>query len=267
MEKDIIVFTESKKLLDILKNLKEREGEKIDYSFLFAGSRKELVESIVKNNAAVALIMEESTVKSDKTGFLSSLKRSFPLLKIYEIQPKDLQQSSIQFIISEIDKNIRFDRRESHRFSWPITSGVIFDFEEKFREKPINLSKDSNLQEIQLPPEVEWKSYRMADLSAGGAYLYSNEPPPARGTKGLIKIRFQDASLMARFEVLDARYASSTLSPGFSIRFLNLSEKTSNLIQRIINDSLVKSILEPWKEPEIPTIGEESLGIDGFSID
>jgi hypothetical protein len=36
------------------------------------------------------------------------------------------------------------------------------------------------------------------------------------------------------------------------------------LIERIVQDALVQTLLEPDSEPQIPTLGEEDLSIPGF---
>jgi hypothetical protein len=48
------------------------------------------------------------------------------------------------------------------------------------------------------------------------------------------------------------------------VRFTELSEDSMLLIDRIIQDALVQTLMEPEGEPEVPTLGEEDLSIPGF---
>jgi hypothetical protein len=43
-----------------------------------------------------------------------------------------------------------------------------------------------------------------------------------------------------------------------------LSDDSMNLINRIIQDALLQTLLQPESEPAIPTLGEEDLSISGF---
>ena len=50
------------------------------------------------------------------------------------------------------------------------------------------------------------------------------------------------------------------------VRFIQLNEDSMGLIDRIINDALVQTLLEPDSEPEIPTLEEDDLSIPGFEL-
>jgi hypothetical protein len=70
--------------------------------------------------------------------------------------------------------------------------------------------------------------------------------------------------MVTKCEVLDRRPPSLRLPAGFAVRFTQLSEESMQLIDRIIQDALVQTLMEPEGEPEVPTLGEEALSIPGF---
>ena len=89
-----------------------------------------------------------------------------------------------------------------------------------------------------------------------------NDLPVGRG--GILRISFQNSRLVTRCEVLDPRQASSKLPSGFAVRFSTLSDDSAKLIDRIVQDALLQTLLQPENEPAIPTLGEEDLSISGF---
>jgi hypothetical protein len=101
-------------------------------------------------------------------------------------------------------------------------------------------------------------------LSADGAFLESPTDAPARSSAGILRISFQNSRMMTKCEVLDRRAPSLRLPAGFAVRFTELGEDSMHLINRIIQDALMQTLLEPDSEPEIPSLGDEDLSIPGF---
>ena len=75
---------------------------------------------------------------------------------------------------------------------------------------------------------------------------------------------FQNFSLQTGYEVLDTRRASSNLPDGFGVRFTDLSDEARSRLERIVRDALVRALLEPESEPQLPSLGDDELLPVGF---
>ena len=67
-------------------------------------------------------------------------------------------------------------------------------------------------------------------------------------------------------EILDPRMASSNLPYGFGVEFTKFSKPSRKIINNIIDDALVKVLIDPDSEPDIPSIGNDDLHIDNFEL-
>ena len=55
---------------------------------------------------------------------------------------------------------------------------------------------------------------------------------------------------------------SSNYPFGFSIRFTTISEEGKIVLNRLINDAVIKILMEPESEPEIPSLEGDELAPD-----
>jgi hypothetical protein len=101
-------------------------------------------------------------------------------------------------------------------------------------------------------------------LSSSGAFLHCEGPCPPSGSRGRLRVRFQNFSMETACEVLDTRRASSRLPDGFGVRFTDLGAEGQSLLDRIVRDALIQAILEPESAPALPSLGEEELLPGGF---
>jgi hypothetical protein len=229
-----------------------------NYDILRVTSNTELARAIVERSRVIALIIEKARIEETFRRLLSSIKKSFPILRICVITDsptgqdatdqaiidcsiptdRELLVAELKSFLSSIDVT---DRRDHTRFDWPLQG---------------SLSTDGK----------SWQTYNLWALSADGAFLESPTDAPTRGSRATLKVSFQNSRLVTECEVLDRRPPSFRLPTGFALRFTRLSEDSMGLIDRIIQDTLVQTLLEPDSKPEIPTLGEEDLSIPGFEL-
>jgi hypothetical protein len=229
-----------------------------DYEILRVASTTELARAIVERIRIVALIVEKVQIDESFQRLLSSIKKSFPILRICVIGDSQAEQDSsvpaaidcsvatdreglvenLKTFLANIDVT---DRRDRPRFDWPLQG---------------HLSGDGK----------SWQTHNLWALSADGAFLESPTDAPSRGSKATLKVSFQNSRMVTECEVLDRRPPSLRLPAGFAVRFVQLNEDSIELIDRIIQDALVQTLLEPDSEPEVPTLGEDDLSIPGFEL-
>jgi hypothetical protein len=252
MEKDmerIVVYTETLEVETIIPALG-------DFEILRAASTTEVARAIVERSHVVALIVEKTRSDESFQLLLISIKKSFPLLRICLITDPQTEGDSTdqaavdcrivsksERIIEELNSfvsNIDVTERRDHpRFDWPLQGSLSLE-------------------------EENWQTYNIWALSADGAFLESQGTTPQQDATGMLRISFQNSRLVTHCKVLDRRPPSTRLPGGFAVRFTLLSADSMRLIDRIIQDALVQTLLEPDVEAEIPTLGEEDLSIPGF---
>ena len=229
-----------------------------DYEILRVASTTELARSIVERSRIVALIIEKAQIDESFQRLLSSIKKSFPILQICVIADSAAGQDSsapspidcsistdrerlvgeLKIFLAKINVT---DRRDRSRFDWPLQG---------------HLSTDGK----------NWQTHNLWALSADGAFLESPTDAPGKGSKAALKVSFQNSRLATECEVLDRRPPSLRLPAGFAVRFIRLKEDSIGLIDRIIHDALVQTLLQPEAEPQIPALGEDDLSIPGFEL-
>jgi hypothetical protein len=81
-----------------------------------------------------------------------------------------------------------------------------------------------------------------------------------------LALSFQNWRLATACEVLDPRRASSRLPAGFAVRFLALPQASRQILERLVQDALLATLLqtEPGQDAA-PSLGEEELSIGGFA--
>ncbi len=224
------------------------------YQVHLARGTRELVETLV-SEPAVAAIVEKLRPDRRFIELLSSLSRSFPALRVAVIhaggpplpegyvtlQPGDRAEDTVEQVRGFLASVERRERRRHRRFDWPLRGELSLDGQ-------------------------RWRSYNLRTLGSGGAFLESGEALPRAGSKGWLRVLFQDFRMLTGCEVLDPRRASSNLPAGFGVRFTDLTPAATSFIDSIVQDALVQSLLDPDSEPAIPSIGEEELLTGTFEL-
>ncbi|UCF97356.1 MAG: PilZ domain-containing protein [Spirochaetaceae bacterium] len=247
--KRVVIYTETLETGAIIPAL-------ADYEILRAASTREVARTIVERSGVIALIIEKKQIDEPFLRLLSSIKKSFPILRICLIGdpaagkesagslPPDCRfvpagdriQEEVKAFISEIDVT---DRRDHPRFDWPLQGSLSLD-------------------------DRHWQTFNIWALSAEGAFLENRGSAPQQGSIGMLRISFQNCRLVTRCEIMDRRPPSTRLPAGFAVRFTMVSEDSMRRIDRIIQDALIQTLLEPDSEPEIPTLDDQDLSIPGF---
>lgn len=219
-------------------------------------SKRDLVSSLVGEKGLYAALIQRDKLDRQYRLFLRSLRENFPLLHIGVIAPADRADHLLGFhhldssrgedslkeeIRKFINSSMTTNRRERHRFDWPLKGSLSFDKE-------------------------NWQDFRLRSISSGGAFLECSSSFPAPGTRGFLKIVFGNFSLLTQCEVLDVRHASSNLPLGFGVLFLNLQQNAVEKIDHIIGDALIHILLEPDIEPQIPSLAEDEVMTGGFDL-
>jgi hypothetical protein len=245
----IVVYTDTLKVETI-------EPALGDYEILRAASTVEMARAVVERSRVIALIIEKARIDESFRRLLSSIKKSFPILRICLVTGSEMGQDpadsqtvdrsiplggerlveELKTFVSSIDVT---ERRNHPRFDWPLQGSLSVN-------------------------EQSWQTYNLWALSADGAFLESPTDAPTQGSTATLKVSFQNSRMVTECKVLDRRPPSLRLPAGFAVRFTRLSEDSMQLIDRIIQDALVQTLLEPDSEPEIPTLGEEDLSIPDF---
>ncbi len=215
---------------------------------LVAG-RSELAETLVRETDVLCVVIQMPAVDQEFEGFLASLKRSMPRLNVGVVCDKCsdavpevftcIKRAPDAKTLVEDLQNFAFsaaitNRRRVHRYDWPLEG---------------YLSLDGN----------HWEPHKVRSLSSHGAFLESDAFAPAPGQRGKLRIVFQDFKMLTACEVLDGRLASSNLPAGFGVRFMDFSPSACAVIDRIVADALVRSLLHPDEEPGTPSLGGETL--------
>jgi hypothetical protein len=231
------------------------------YEVAGAASRLELVRSVVQSGPVLAVVVCRDTLDEGLRKLLASLKRSFPLLNLCLVseqaarragatpvslagwtlidrrQPPEALAAQVRGFLAAI---ARADRRERPRFDWPLQGRLSIEGR-------------------------SWQTHNIWALSAGGAFLEAPAAvPPAAGTRASLTISFQNSRLTTACEVLDPRQASSRLPAGFAVRFLQLPEASREILERLVQDALVRTLLQAGEETGAPALAEEELSIGGF---
>ncbi|MFW5814890.1 MAG: PilZ domain-containing protein [Spirochaetota bacterium] len=216
--------------------------------------RHRLVEALVGDPHLIGAVVEIEAMNDEWDHFISSAKRSFPLLPLLVLTPVNACHDEVACVDTNAEAGVvseriaeffavprQRERRDHHRFDWPLRASLA--------------GRD----------EV----HRIRELGAGGAFLEPATSIPPPGSTCEISICFQNFTMTATCEILDPRHVSSRSAPGFGVRFTSLSPRASAFIDRIVADALASMLLDPSARPEVPSIDEEEdvLAVgDEFSL-
>ena len=234
----ILVFSET---ID-LKNSYDAE---IRYIY----SRAELARTLVSEENIRCLVADLPELTEEYVNFFTSVKINFPMLEGAVLTSETEKTIRGYKIISRkgdnyiselgnfIENSQNRNKRGANRFSWPLTAWFSED-------------------------DVDWHELEIFSVSSGGAYLKTDEIFPELGSKARVKINFANFSLESGCEIVDSQSRSSSYPFGFSIKFTSISEGGILVLNKLINDAVIKILMEPESDPEIPSIGGSDLTPD-----
>jgi hypothetical protein len=249
MEK-VLVYTESLNYMFISTAL---EGKEI----LTVSSKYDLAVKITEEDDLLCVIVQFGNL-DENTGFLRSINECFPILPVIILintnSPESIGSRAVHLIEYNGDKDklndhvkktvsdIRSEnRRKSRRFKWPLTGYITCD-------------------------KKNWHKYSIKSISSSGAFLECKSDCPEAGKKAILRVIFKNFKLYTLCRILDRRESSSNLPDGFGVFFIKFSEPSKIIIDKIIDDALIKVITDPETEPDIPSIGQDMLLIDKFEL-
>jgi hypothetical protein len=209
-----------------------------DFLVLETRSPAELARRLVGEPDILCLVLQSGLQLPE--GFLESLQASFPVLPVFLV-PDGPSAGELADLAARIASLRRQERRQNPRFDWPLRGSLSL-------------------------PGAEPETYDLRALSASGAFLQCPGPCLPAGSRGRLRVQFRNFSLETGCEVLDTRRASSNLPDGFGVRFTGLSEDAQAHLDRIVRDALVRALLEPESEPELPSLGDGELLPGGFQF-
>ena len=215
-------------------------------------TKEKLAKALVSEENIRCLVIDIPEISEDHISFFASVKTNFPLLEGIVLTPDtdriirgyrkaDRNNPDYTSQIEEFIKNAQNrNKRAGNRFSWPLTAWFSSD-------------------------DIDWQELEIFSVSSGGAYLKTETIMPVWGSHANVKIIFANFSLETSCEIVDSESRSSNYPFGFGIRFLSVSEEGKVILNKLINDAVIRILLEPDSEPEIPSLGGGELAPD-FTI-
>jgi hypothetical protein len=202
----------------------------------------DLASRLVEEHDVVCVIVHLAELDDFWRRFLRSMDSGFPHLESMlvlekgefsgpmSVIPGDPSDGSV---FSDLESRLRSlrprNKRGSQRFDWPL-KGVL-----------------------QTSDGYE-RGFNVREISAGGAFLESAGVVPPAGTLGSLSIRFHDFKILTNCEVVAARAATGRLPDGFGVRFTDLTDFTRKVLDSIVSDELLRSLIEPGSPPRPPAL-------------
>ena len=235
------------KVLVFSENIKIENIKNLEIKYIY--SKEDLARKLVSEDRIKCLIAEVPQINEESFLFFNSIKMNFPMLEAALITSESEKTIHGYNIINMNDLNYynkieefinnsqNRNKRVSNRFSWPLTAWFSGN-------------------------DVEWEELEIFSISSGGAYLKSNSVFPGGGSRAKVKINFANFSLESECEVVDSQSRSSYYPFGFSIKFTSISDKGRVVLNKLIDDAVIKILMEPESEPAVPSLGGEDLTPD-----
>ena len=223
---------------------------------VYPESRTDLARRLVRETEIRCLVLDFPEIGEENRQLLLSIKEHFPVLSTAVILPEKFGKDIPDYLYLETKKGggrlkeelgsfIRNSRnsnkREAHRFTWPLTARFSSNGEERDLE--------------------------IYSVSSGGAFLKAKENIPAPGTIGQITVYFNKSELASQCLVTGNQGQSSKMPFGFGVKFTSLTPQQRDLLNNTVHDAIIALLLDPFAEPGIPTLGNEGLDEeDPFSL-
>ena len=212
-------------------------------------SKAELARTLVSEENIRCLIADIPDLNDEYINFFSSVKKSFPVLECAVLTAETgkmidgfeiintSENNYISAVRDFIENSKNRNKRVANRFSWPLSAWFSQN-------------------------NTDWQDLEIFSLSSGGAYLKTDSIFPNGGDKGKLKINFANFSLESDCEVVDSQSRSSNYPFGFGIKFTSLTKEGILVLNKLINNAVIKILMEPETEPEIPSLGGDELTPD-----
>ncbi len=243
----IICYSKSKKVLRLLKQIPEEGIREV-------ATQEELASTIVGGSDISFVLIHLEEISGLWERFLSSLKKTFTLLESCLLLPPGRAKKLPGYDVIELNEETLIDdvkshlatlasknRRRHQRFDWPLTGHLII---------PRQSDSEGNLV---VPDRIDEK-FRVRSISSSGAFLESETLFPKPGIEGTIMISFHDFKVLTGCRIVGKRKASGDLLAGFGIEFTDLTAISQAIIDEMVQDELLRRLLNPDKPPSPPSL-------------
>jgi len=233
----IICYSESEKIKQLFENAP-------DLQVSLANSQENLAAAIVEESHPVGVFIQLEQLNERWSGFISSLKKCYPLLPLYLILPEEqiavaekaghrvfgLNDESLpDKVTRELVSVHGQDKRKHPRFDWPL------------------------MGKLDLPGRSSEK-FRVRSISSSGAFMESENYFPEVDKCGTVVITFHDFNLLSGCRITGKRAISDNLPSGFGVEFTDLTPTSIEIIEGMVEDELLRTLLEPDKPVRPPSI-------------
>ncbi len=233
----IIYYSHTGQMFNAIKDATEIEIRAVK-------TKEELASSILEGIHPVSVLINLDELNDEWEAFLSSLKKTFPFLPVYLILPQVSmgkarekgynaislnEQALTEALRTEIAPLHDMNRRKHHRFDWPL------------------------MGRLEIPGELK-RSFKVRMISSTGAFLESDTIFPEPEKRGTINIKLHDFYLLSGFKIVGKRDKSGELPAGFGIEFTDLTPTSRSIIEEIVEDELMHSLLIPDEPSRPPSI-------------
>ena len=207
-------------------------------------SRRQLSATLVTRRRFSGVVIIADDVRGS-AAFIDALVKAFPVLPLMVIArrlgelpdrveairlPNEEEgdaREELATLHTRVTAMQNENQRKHHRVDWPITGTLL------------GADADSSVP------------CRVSSVSASGAYLQGIPQWMESGARGTIAIRFGDFSVMSSYRV--ERIIDGN-ERGAGIRFIDMTPASQRLIERIVNDEIVKLLVHPGSETTPPNI-------------
>jgi hypothetical protein len=233
----VICYSESENIKQLFENA-------TDLQVSLVNSQENLASAIVEGSHPVGVFIQLEELNERWSGFISSLKKCYPLLALYLILPEEqiavaekagyqafglndesLPDKVTRELVSVHDQN----KRKHPRFDWPL------------------------MGKLDLPGRSQEK-FRVRSISSGGAFMESEDYFPEVDSRGTVVITFHDFNLLSGCRITGKRPISKNFPSGFGVEFTDLTPTSIEIIEQMVADELLRTLLDPDKPARPPSI-------------
>ncbi len=233
----VICYSESENIKQLFENAP-------DLQVSLVNSQENLASAIVEGSHPVGVFIQLEDLNERWSGFISSLKKCYPLLTLYLILPEEQiaaaekagyqvfglnDESLLDKVTRELVSVHDQDKRKHPRFDWPL------------------------MGKLDLPGRPPEK-FRVRSISSSGAFMESEDYFPEVDNRGTVVITFHDFSLLSGCRITGKRAISENLPSGFGVEFTDLTQTSIEIIEEMVEDELLRTLLEPDKPARPPSI-------------
>jgi hypothetical protein len=205
-----------------------------DLQVEWASNQRQLLELIVGENRPSCILLHCDMRTDHFQSLVESLSRLFPSLHLGLVLPSEaltqfrgnkhrvftLDAQGFGAIKAALATTDNGERRRYLRFDWPLNAVVRLG-------------------------NAAPRRFRVRSVGAGGVFLEEPDALPESDSEGSIEITFNDFRLIAGCRVVGVREQTGNRPRGFAVQFTDISPSSIRVIDAIVRDEFMRSVLEP----------------------